>query len=133
MIEFSKFNFLFIRFFKQSMVPKVKEGNLFLQSPSSFKVEYMHRGTEGHPGLNKFKECALENCQVNYTPEGTYNTMRDGIMPSYELSLRFRELDPVFSSDYDVADETSARASQGVPIGPLQGEGSLFGQGGIGF
>ena len=120
-----------IRFFKQSMVPKVKEGNLFLQSPSSFKVEYMHRGTEGHPGLNKFKECALENCQVNYTPEGTYNTMRDGIMPSYELSLRFRELDPVYSSDYDVADETSARASQGVPIGPLQG--SSFGKGGIGF
>ena len=93
-----------IRFFKQSMVPKVKEGNLFLQSPSSFKVEYMHRGTEGHPGLNKFKECALENCQVNYTPEGTYNTMRDGIMPSYELSLRFRELDPVYSSDYDQQD-----------------------------
>ena len=93
-----------IRFFKQSMVPKVKEGNLFLQSPSSFKVEYMHRGTEGHPGLNKFKECALENCQVNYTPEGTYNTMRDGIMPSYELSLRFRELDPVYSNDYDQED-----------------------------
>jgi len=93
-----------IRFFKQAMVPKVKEGNLFLQSPSSFKVEYMHRGTEGHPGLNKFKECALENCQVNYTPEGTYNTMRDGIMPSYELSLRFRELDPVYSNDYDQED-----------------------------
>ena len=93
-----------LRFFKQAMVPKVKEGNLFLQSPSSFKVEYMHRGTEGHPGLNKFKECALENCQVNYTPEGTYNTMRDGIMPSYELSLRFRELDPVYSSDYDQQD-----------------------------
>ena len=96
-----------LRFFKQAMVPKVKEGNLFLQSPSSFKVEYMHRGTEGHPGLNKFKECALENCQVNYTPEGTYNTMRDGIMPSYELSLRFRELDPVYSNDYDQEDTES--------------------------
>ena len=30
--------------------------------------------------------------------------MRDGIMPSYELSLRFRELDPVYSSDYDQQD-----------------------------
>ena len=38
-----------------------------------------------------------------------------------------------FDKDYDEMDETSARASQGVPIGPLQGEGSLFGQGGIGF
>ena len=125
-----------IRFFKQSMVPKVKEGNLFLQSPSSFKVEYMHRGTEGHPGLNKFKECALENCQVNYTPEGTYNTMRDGIMPSYELSLRFRELDPVYSNDYDQADQnpTGSRfatfrenAAENAAIQPR------FGSSGIGF
>ena len=122
-----------IRFFKQAMVPKAKEGNLFLGSPDSFKVEYLFANNKPHPGLNRFKECALETVQVNYTPEGTYNSLRDGIMPSYEMELRFRELDPVLDRDYDVADETSARASQGVPIGPLQGEGNLFGQGGIGF
>ena len=122
-----------IRFFKQAMVPKAKEGNLFLGSPDSFKVEYLFGNNKPHPGLNRFKECALETVQVNYTPEGTYNSLRDGIMPSYEMELRFRELDPVLDRDYDVADETSARASQGVPIGPLQGEGNLFGQGGIGF
>ena len=125
-----------LRFFKQSMVPRVAEGNLFLQSPSSFKVEYMHRGNANHPGLNRFKECALENCQVNYTPEGTYNTMRDGIMPSYELTLRFRELDPVFSSDYDQADQnpTGSRfatfrenAAENAAIQPR------FGSSGIGF
>ena len=122
-----------VRFFKQAMVPKAKEGNLFLGSPDSFKVEYLFGNSSAHPGLNRFKECALETVQVNYTPEGTYNSLRDGIMPSYEMELRFRELDPVLDRDYDVADETSARASQGVPIGPLQGEGNLFGQGGIGF
>ena len=118
------------------MVPWVAEGNLFLQSPSSFKVEYMHRGNANHPGLNRFKECALENCQVNYTPEGTYNTMRDGIMPSYELSLRFRELDPVYSNDYDQADQnpTGSRfatfrenAAENAAIQPR------FGSSGIGF
>ena len=122
-----------IRFFKQAMVPKAKEGNLFLGSPDSFKVEYLFGNNKPHPGLNRFKECALETVQVNYTPEGTYNSLRDGIMPSYEMELRFRELDPVLDRDYDVADETSARAIQGVPIGPLQGEGNLFGQGGVGF
>ena len=115
------------------MVPKAKEGNLFLGSPDSFKVEYLFGNNKPHPGLNRFKECALETVQVNYTPEGTYNSLRDGIMPSYEMELRFRELDPVLDRDYDVADETSARAIQGVPIGPLQGEGNLFGQGGVGF
>ena len=122
-----------IRTFKQAMVPKKDDKSFFLGSPNSFKVEYIHRGSPNHPGLNKYKECALTQCQVNYTPEGTYNTYRDGIMHSYQMTLQFRELDPIFDKDYDELDETSARASQGVPIGPLQGEGSLFGQGGIGY
>ena len=122
-----------IRTFKQAMVPKKDDKSFFLGSPNSFRVEYIHRGSPNHPGLNKYKECALTQCQVNYTPEGTYNTYRDGIMHSYQMTLQFRELDPIFDKDYDEMDETSARASQGVPIGPLQGEGSLFGQGGIGF
>ena len=122
-----------IRTFKQAMVPKKDDKSFFLGSPNSFRVEYIHRGSPNHPGLNKYKECALTQCQVNYTPEGTYNTYRDGIMHSYQMTLQFRELDPIFDKDYEEMDETSARASQGVPIGPLQGEGSLFGQGGIGF
>ena len=122
-----------IRTFKQAMVPKKDDKSFFLGSPNSFRVEYIHRGSPNHPGLNKYKECALTQCQVNYTPEGTYNTYRDGIMHSYQMTLQFRELDPIFDKDYDELDETSARASQGVPIGPLQGEGSLFGQGGIGY
>jgi hypothetical protein len=104
-----------IRFFKQAMVPKVSErGNLFLGSPDSFKVEYLFANKSAHPGLNKFKECALETVQVNYTPEGTYNSLRDGVMPSYEMELRFRELDPVLDRDYE------------------EGE-STFGAGGVGF
>lgn len=94
-----------IRFFKQAMVPKAKEGNLFLGSPDSFKVEYLFGNNKPHPGLNRFKECALETVQVNYTPEGTYNSLRDGIMPSYEMELRFRELDPVLDRDYEQADQ----------------------------
>ena len=104
-----------IRFFKQAMVPKVSErGNLFLGSPDSFKVEYLFANKSAHPGLNKFKECALETVQVNYTPEGTYNSLRDGVMPSYEMELRFRELDPILDRDYE------------------EGE-STFGAGGVGF
>ena len=94
-----------IRFFKQAMVPKAKEGNLFLGSPDSFKVEDLFGNNKPHPGLNRFKECALETVQVNYTPEGTYNSLRDGIMPSYEMELRFRELDPVLDRDYEQADQ----------------------------
>ena len=110
-----------IRFFKQAMVPKAKEGNLFLGSPDSFKVEYLFANKGAHPGLNKFKECALETVQVNYTPEGTYNSLRDGIMPSYEMELRFRELDPILDRDYDQSDADSTS----IPLATRGGEGGV--------
>ena len=94
-----------IRTFKQAMVPKKDDKSFFLGSPNSFRVEYIHRGSPNHPGLNKYKECALTQCQVNYTPEGTYNTYRDGIMHSYQMTLQFRELDPIFDTDYDALDD----------------------------
>ena len=81
-----------IRYFKQAMVPKKTQESFFLKSPNTFKVEYVHKGKGNHPGLNKYKECALVQCQVNYTPEGTYNTFIDGVMHSYEMTLQFREL-----------------------------------------
>ena len=94
-----------IRYFKQAMVPKKTKESFFLSSPNTFKVEYMHKGKGNHPGLNKYKECALVQCQVNYTPEGTYNTFIDGVMHSYEMTLQFRELDPIFDTDYDALDD----------------------------
>ena len=59
-------------------------------------------------GFNKIKTCALINCSVNYTPDGSYMTFNDSLrtMTSYEISLQFSELEPVYESDYkDIADD----------------------------
>ena len=45
-----------------------------------------------HKYLNKFKECALLNCGVQYTPDGNYATFEDGVMTAYQLTLSFQEL-----------------------------------------
>ena len=37
---------------------------------------------------------------VNYTPDGSYTTYSDGSMVSYQLTLNFQELEPVFNTDY---------------------------------
>jgi hypothetical protein len=37
---------------------------------------------------------------VNYTPENNYSTFSDGAMTSYELSLGFSELEPIFNDNY---------------------------------
>ena len=88
-----------IRFFKQGMAPIRSEGKLFLKTPNVFELKYTHKGGE-HKGLNKFKECALTSCSVDYTPDGNYSTYEDGVMTSYQMSLGFQELEPIYSDDY---------------------------------
>ena len=89
-----------IRTFKQSMAVIRSESNLFLKTPHTYKLQYKHRGKD-HRFLNKFKECALMNMSVNYTPDGNYATYEDGIMTAYEMRLSFTEIEPVFNDEYD--------------------------------
>lgn len=91
-----------IRFFKQGMAPIRTKANLFLKSPNTFKISYLHRGESGkeHFGLNKFKECALLGLNVDYTPNANYATFTDGTMVAYRLTMRFQELEPVYNDDY---------------------------------
>ena len=91
-----------IRFFKQGSAAQRSSSNLFLKSPHTFQIQYLYRGPEGgeNPFMNKIKECALQSVSVNYTPENNYSTFSDGAMTSYELSLGFSELEPIFNDNY---------------------------------
>ena len=85
------------------MAPIRSQSNFFLKAPHTFKMEYLLKtGGRGrlHPYLNKFKECALKSCTVQYTPDGNYNTFTDGVMASYSMQLQFAELEPIFNDDY---------------------------------
>jgi len=94
-----------IRFFKQGMSPIRSKSRLFLRSPHTFRLAYKHKvgftnDKDDHPFLNKFKECALNGFGVNYTPSGQYSTYEDGVMTSYQLTMGFQELEPVYNDDY---------------------------------
>lgn len=94
-----------IRFFKQGMAPIRSKSNLFLKTPHTFQLRYLHRGDDQnglHFKLNQFKECALQSFGVNYTPTGNYATYQDGTMVSYEITMGFSELEPVFNDDYTI-------------------------------
>ena len=100
-----------IRLFKQGMSVIRSQSNFFLKAPHTFKLEYIKKTTrdsqEVHPYLNRFKECALSSCTVQYTPDGNYNTYSDGVMTSYSMQLGFNELEPVFNDDYSKLDGDS--------------------------
>jgi len=90
-----------IRYFKQAMAVQRGESILILKTPNTFGIEYLTSSKKEHPYLNKFKECALTQCNVNYTPDGTYMTYAgDASMTAYELQLQFQELEPIFNDDY---------------------------------
>ena len=94
-----------IRTFKQAMSVKRSQSVLLLKAPHTFRISYL-TSTKDHPYLNRFKECALTNCSVNYTPDGQYMSYDDSnpdgrSMTAYELSLSFNELEPIFDDDYE--------------------------------
>jgi len=91
-----------IRAFKQSMSVKRSESSLLLKAPHTFAIQYMTAGQKAHPYLNRFKECALTSCNVEYTPDGTYMTYdgNEKSMTAYRLSLTFQELEPLFDDEY---------------------------------
>ena len=105
-----------IRFFKQGMSIKTSSSNVFLQAPNVFDIQYQTFNTSGnlidHPSINFIKTCALTSCDVQYTPDGTYMTYEDPYrtMTSYQLTLNFSELDPIFDDDYTDLDDNDDRS-----------------------
>lgn len=102
-----------IRRLKQNMAPKIgkldgsnfssttnKSGH-FLKTPNVFELQYM-QGTLPHKFLNYFKTCALTDMSMKYTGENTYSTYDDGTPTSMIMDLTFKELEPIYSQDYDL-------------------------------
>ncbi len=94
-----------IRCFKTHMAPKVSAAGdtantTFLKTPDVFELRYRQGATE-HSFLNKFKQCFMENINVNYTADGTYATYNDGTPVSMVMDLGFKEIEPVYDVDYD--------------------------------
>ena len=98
-----------IRFFKFNMAIQKTAGQLFLEEPRTFKIRYVNGdsagGEDNHQGLNRIKRCALQACNVEYTPAGTYSRFNDnaGTMTQYKIGLQFQEIQPIYSEDYDDA------------------------------
>ena len=91
-----------VRAMKRNMTPQRSSEALFLKSPRIFELEYIFGDTNReHPFMNKFKPCACTSFTVNYTPDGSYMTYRgEPSMTSYQLSMSFGEIEPIYSDEY---------------------------------
>ena len=97
------------RWFRQGMLPSRRRASqtsgsaLFLASPNVFRICYKNQNRR-IKGLNIIKICALTSCQIDFTPDGTYQSYDDvdGVsMPVRStMGITFTELTPVFKDDY---------------------------------
>jgi hypothetical protein len=92
---------LIIRTLKKNMSAHLGGGeNNYLHTPNIFELTYK-TGKGKHKFLNSFKQCALSDMTVNYTGDNIYATYADGTPISMVMDLTFKELEPIYDSDYD--------------------------------
>ena len=95
-----------IKVLKKTMAPKRRD-KIFLNVPAVYKLRYIFNGdtNKDHPFLNKIKPCALSSLNVTYAPDGNYMTYDNGSMTSYEVSMSFKELEPIYNDDVRNVDD----------------------------
>ena len=86
-----------------SGVKGARSSSLFLGSPNVFRIAYMNKSRR-IKGLNIIKICALTSCQIDFTPDNTYQSYEDTSAFSQPvrstMALTFNELTPIFRDDY---------------------------------
>ena len=100
-----------IRFFKQGMAAKKMQANsgggaYFLGTPNVFDITFRtsklkRELSNENISVMRMKTCACVGAAVNYTPEGMWNAYEKGQPTSCILSLQFKELEPLFNTDYE--------------------------------
>jgi len=62
----------------------------YLKYPAEVDIVYLWRGKE-NPYLHRFKRAVIDSINVNYTGQGVFSTMRDGMPSSIVMDVRFVE------------------------------------------
>ena len=94
-----------IRFFKQGMAAKKQNGrsgaqSYFLGTPNVFQLQYKTTGGNTIKGVNRIKTCALTGFAMNYAADGNWAAYDDGQPVSVIMNMSFKELEPIYDTDY---------------------------------
>ena len=84
-----------IQLFRFHMAPELRPGvNRYLGLPSQFDIHYMYLTKEGVASennfYNKIATCVLQDCKINYTPDGV-KSFADGGPVQTTMALTFKE------------------------------------------
>ena len=86
-----------IQLFRFHMAPELRPGvNRYLGLPSQFDLHYMYLSKDGATSENNFYNriatCVLQDCDINYTPNGV-KSFEDGGPVTTTMTLQFKEIE----------------------------------------
>lgn len=81
-----------VRMFKHHMLPEYfDKANFMFIYPSEFDIKYFS-GDQENEHLEKHMTAVLTGCNINYTPDGQFNTFPNGMPTRIRMQLSFKEL-----------------------------------------
>lgn len=81
-----------IKMFKLHMHPEFKDADAFVfVYPSEFDIHY-YQGAGENMTIHKHTSCVLTDMNINYTPNGAFNTFADGMPTQINVQMTFKEL-----------------------------------------
>ena len=85
-----------VEFFKCNMTPMISPNTatMALRYPNYFRIRYLKNGND-NPYLNKIAFCVLESFDVGYKDNGS-SFHKDGSPTAVNISLRFKEIEPIY-------------------------------------
>jgi len=86
-----------IQLFRFHMAPELRPNiNRYLGLPSQFDIHYMFLSKDGVASennyYNRIATCVLQDCKVNYTPNGV-KSFEDGGPVTTTMTLTFKEIE----------------------------------------
>jgi len=84
--------------FRAAAYPTGNSNDALLGYPSEFEIQYLFNGQQ-NKWLNKFKRSVITNVDVDYTGSGGWTVTRDGFPSEISLTIEFKEMQVLTSSD----------------------------------
>jgi hypothetical protein len=116
-----------LKFFKKGMAAKRNftdpQAAYFLGAPNVFDIQFkLNDSGREIDSIGKIKTCALQQCVVNYTPDGFYAAFEDDKVGSQPIAvvmqLAFTELTPLYNDNYDEGNTNSVGFDKPLKDGP---------------
>lgn len=83
-----------IKAFRFHMHPELVESGLYFMYPSLFDISVRFKDND-NKYIHKISTCVMTNFTTNYTSSGVFATNRDGQPTEIQITMSFREIEPL--------------------------------------